>query len=152
MGAVNSSVSSVSINHSVVHASGIGVPAYTVNRGTMANDYNFLWLEDSAIVAFDGFRSIPFRSMVKWQRQQTDQHSVRRDPLFADPANGDFRLQASSPAVDMGHPDAIYNDPDGSRNDLGAFSLSYEGEYGWWLNDFPPKIDDPALFRHATWN
>jgi len=46
------------------------------------------------------------------------------DPLFAGPADRDYSLTASSPCVDAGHPDAAYNDPDGSRNDLGA--IPYE--------------------------
>jgi hypothetical protein len=42
---------------------------------------------------------------------------------FEDPGAGDYRLVAGSPAIDAGHPDAAYNDPDGSRNDIGAFFL-----------------------------
>ncbi len=32
----------------------------------------------------------------------------------------DFRLQESSPCIDVGDPDPQYNDPDGTRNDMGA--------------------------------
>ena len=32
-----------------------------------------------------------------------------------------FTLSASSPAVDAGHPASRFNDPDGTRNDMGAF-------------------------------
>ncbi len=46
--------------------------------------------------------------------------SVYADPRFVDPENGDFRLADGSPCVDAGHPDPRYNDPDGSRNDIGA--------------------------------
>ncbi|HWO57828.1 MAG TPA: Ig-like domain-containing protein [bacterium] len=46
--------------------------------------------------------------------------SVYADPQFVDPENGDFRLADSSPCIDAGHPDPRYNDPDGSRNDIGA--------------------------------
>lgn len=47
--------------------------------------------------------------------------NILGDPLFVDPENGDFRLQTGSPCIDAGNPDPIYNDPDGSRNDMGAF-------------------------------
>jgi hypothetical protein len=40
---------------------------------------------------------------------------------FADEAAGDFHLVAGSPAIDTGHPDPLYNDPDGTRNDVGAY-------------------------------
>lgn len=44
------------------------------------------------------------------------------DPLFNNPANGDFTLQSSaSPAHDAGDPDSQYNDPDSTRNDMGAY-------------------------------
>lgn len=42
------------------------------------------------------------------------------DPLFRNGAAGDYRPTASSPCINAGHPDPSYNDPDGSRNDIGA--------------------------------
>ena len=46
--------------------------------------------------------------------------NINADPLFADFANGDFALTASSPCVDTGDPNALL-DEDGTRNDMGAF-------------------------------
>jgi photosystem II stability/assembly factor-like uncharacterized protein len=34
---------------------------------------------------------------------------------------GDYRLKPGSPCIDTGAPSSQYNDPDGSRNDMGAF-------------------------------
>jgi len=51
------------------------------------------------------------------------------DPLFADPENGDFHLtwasfpipdSTMSPCIDTGDPDSQYDDPDATRNDMGA--------------------------------
>ncbi|MBN1338335.1 MAG: right-handed parallel beta-helix repeat-containing protein, partial [Bacteroidales bacterium] len=56
--------------------------------------------------------------------------NIDADPLFANPSNGDFRLtwlnypipdSTKSLCIDSGIPDPQYNDPDGTRNDMGAF-------------------------------
>jgi len=47
--------------------------------------------------------------------------NISADPLFVDAQGGDYHLWASSPCVDAGDPDPQYNDPDGSRNDMGAY-------------------------------
>ncbi|MDD5072780.1 MAG: hypothetical protein PHX64_03250 [Candidatus Omnitrophica bacterium] len=46
------------------------------------------------------------------------------DPRFANAAKDDFHLRGDSPCVDGGDPDAKYNDPDGSRNDIGALPFA----------------------------
>ena len=38
-------------------------------------------------------------------------------------ADGDFRLQPGTPCMEAGDPDVQYNDPDGSRCDMGAYPL-----------------------------
>ena len=47
--------------------------------------------------------------------------NIVADPLFVDPGNGDFRLSPDSPCKDAGNRDPVYNDPDGSRNDMGSY-------------------------------
>lgn len=54
--------------------------------------------------------------------------NINENPLFVDPENGDFHLQIGSPCIDTGSPSPQYNDPDGSRNDMGA----YGGPGGDW--------------------
>jgi hypothetical protein len=43
------------------------------------------------------------------------------DPLFTDPLSDNFTLLPGSPAVGAGNPDPSFNNPDGSRNTLGAY-------------------------------
>ena len=43
------------------------------------------------------------------------------DPLFVMPDQNDYRLQWDSPCIDSGDPDPQYNDPDGTRADMGVF-------------------------------
>ena len=47
--------------------------------------------------------------------------NIDNDPLFADSLNSDFNLSENSPCIDAGDPDPQYDDPDGTRNDMGAF-------------------------------
>jgi parallel beta-helix repeat protein/predicted outer membrane repeat protein len=46
--------------------------------------------------------------------------NIDADPLFVDPVNGDFHLQAGSPCIDTGDPNSP-PDPDGTPADMGAF-------------------------------
>jgi hypothetical protein len=57
--------------------------------------------------------------------------NVQVDPAFVDIAAGDFHLAPGSPLVDAGPDAAGWADPDGSRNDVGAYGgpLSLGG--GW---------------------
>ena len=45
------------------------------------------------------------------------------DPMFVDVDSEihDFRLQDTSPCIDTGTPNSSYNDPNGTRNDMGIF-------------------------------
>jgi hypothetical protein len=43
------------------------------------------------------------------------------DPLFVDPTQDDYTLRPDSPCIDAGDSDPSFNDPDGTRNDIGAF-------------------------------
>lgn len=56
-------------------------------------------------VYFDARGGTPFfsgHSFAEWQEAGQDKGSVIADPLFANPANYDFRLQPGSPALKMG--------------------------------------------------
>lgn len=48
----------------------------------------------------------------------TGKFDISEDPKFV--GEGNYNLQSGSPCIDAGDPDKKYNDPDGTRNDLGA--------------------------------
>jgi hypothetical protein len=63
-----------------------------------------------------------------WQNQPADflgchsgAENHQQDPGFVNVPQGDYRLRSDSPLIDAGAPDVVYHDPDGSRNDLGAY-------------------------------
>jgi hypothetical protein len=57
--------------------------------------------------------------------------NINADPLFVNPSSGNgtayngliasWWLQDTSPCIDAGNPDPVFNDPDGTRNDMGAY-------------------------------
>ncbi len=66
--------------------------------------------------------------------------NIDADPLFSDTL---YHLSAGSPCIDSGNPDPLYNDPDGSRNDMGAYGGPgvpiIQGLYDTNTNDIIPK-------------
>jgi len=48
-------------------------------------------------------------------------NDIFQDPRFANPTKNDYHLRDNSPCIDAGDPDKKYDDPDGSRSDIGAF-------------------------------
>jgi hypothetical protein len=73
--------------------------------------------------------------------------NIEEDPLFVDPAGGDFHLQEGSPCIDAGDPMSP-PDPDGTRADMGAYYFHQEfsgtyvsGEqYGLWDLEGSPYV------------
>ncbi len=71
------------------------------NRDTWPNydivmDYNLYYDASAAPITFLGF------TLDEWREKGLDTHSVVADPLFVDPANGDFTLRPDSPALALG--------------------------------------------------
>ncbi|SVB27510.1 uncharacterized protein METZ01_LOCUS180364, partial [marine metagenome] len=56
--------------------------------------------------------------------------NISDDPLFTAAGSGDFSLDNGSPSIDTGHPNGIYNDTDGTRNDMG-----YNGGTGLFIDE-----------------
>jgi len=78
--------------------------------------------------------------------------NISQDPLFIDPARPIHGIQSSSPCRNGGDPNSIYNDLDGTRNDMGftggpnsAFAdRDYDGLPDSWEIYYCYDPDDPA--------
>lgn len=57
--------------------------------------------------------------------------NIAEDPLFTDADAGDYSTATGSPLIDAGLPDAVYDDPDGSRNDIGIYGGPRSVGGGW---------------------
>lgn len=75
-------------------------------------DHNCYWDESSAEVHFQG------QDLEAWRARGHDQHSLVADPLFAEPARGDFTLAGDSPVFMLGFDSfdaskaGLYGDPE----------------------------------------
>ncbi len=90
-------------NNIVVNNAGFGIAG--VESASAIIDYNDVW--GNAENYFEFFPA--------------GEHDISVDPLFVNANGGNFHLQFGSPCVDAGDPAPQFNDPDGSRNDMGAF-------------------------------
>lgn len=116
---------------------------YSINSSFAASrgDYNLYWpTTNNTILMRDTFTSVNYPSVRSWQiARGMDSNSFVSDPLFADPATGDFHLQSrrgrydpvfgtfvtdtqTSWAIDAGPPGDAFNQetsPNGGRVNIG---------------------------------
>lgn len=57
--------------------------------------------------------------------------NIAADPQFTDAEAGDYSTSATSPLIDAGLEDDAYDDPDGSRNDIGLYGGPRSLGGGW---------------------
>jgi hypothetical protein len=77
--------------------------------------------------------------------------SVSMDPVLLDAAGYDYHLGLHSPAIDSGRPGALFEDPDGSRGDMGVY-----GSHGFVMDQpsYPRSLGAESVGNDVelTWN
>ena len=67
--------------------------------------------------------------VIEYENENSDpcdlNYNLFISPEFVDPQLLDFHLTRESPCIDAGNPDPIYNDPDDTISDIGAFYLHH---------------------------
>lgn len=74
----------------------------------------------------------------------TGLNNISLDPLFLNPGAGNYHLSSNSPSIDAGQPIAADNDPDGTRNNQGAFGGSGAASY-WPYPAGGPVVTDLSV-------
>jgi len=98
------------MNNIIVNNEGLGGIAYYVFSNDGEILYNDVW-NNTRRNYFDNHTGSSFSP-------HPGTGEISADPCFADAL---YRLAPGSPCRDAGHPGAQYNDPDGTRNDMGAY-------------------------------
>ncbi len=77
-----------------------------IEAGSSIADYNAFW-----------------QNGANYAGTQSGVHDISADPLFVDPANGDYSLMCNSPCIDKGDPTSIVFS--GKAIDIGAYEYDY---------------------------
>ncbi|MCK4981114.1 MAG: DUF1565 domain-containing protein, partial [Candidatus Delongbacteria bacterium] len=98
---------------------------YGINEDGSSSDpgkvwYNLFYANSSGLYRDEGTTDYYTASTLNTGVAECE-NNIDGDPMFVDRGNDDYRLRLGSPAIDAGDPDPQFNDPDGSRNDIGAF-------------------------------
>lgn len=150
----------IQTTNSILDAMGVGNYCYqSPTSATIQADYNDLLIRNGAQIA--SINGLQYEKLPQWSRGRSqDRHSLSTDPLFHDPAAGDFHLRSVegryqygtgwtndaaatnlpdfSPLIDMGDPKTAWSnepDPHGGRRNIGLHGdttqASMSNTNGW---------------------
>jgi len=122
---ISNSLDNKIINNNVI-TRGKGIEEYnsssTILNNIIINNNNFgLQLSSSSNYDYNDL----WNNFVNYNGIDPGINDISLDPMFVDTSKGDYRLSAASPCRNAGNPNVLYNDTDGSRNDIGAYGGPY---------------------------
>lgn len=145
LGAISASQASFKLYNSIIDAGGSTSALFSLSMASADADFNVYHFPTNGVFARDLQYGFVLPQLSDWQRfSGEDIHSVRIDPLMADPAAGDFSLRSeagrfasngnlvfdtnTSWAIDAGrYSDSFANEtmPNGGRINAGIFGNTY---------------------------
>lgn len=161
---VQSGATDAVLRNNILVADGLDRFAIQWIGGGLDSDYNNLIARNGAWI---GLRNGQWEKLVYWQQQTgRDMHSLSAEPLFANPAAGDYHLKSvqgrwtptgdavdeeHSPSIDTGDPDFLVGNeplPNGARINQGAFGGTLQASksrVGPWV--LAASLNDGGLIR-----
>ena len=114
-------------NNTVVGNGGSGI-YLSRSQATLLN--NILAMNNFGVQSYESDPSLRFNdvwnNIIAYSGTDTGFADFQKDPEFVDAFYENYHLQPFSPCIDAGDPAPQFNDPDGTRNDLGALPFSQE--------------------------
>jgi predicted outer membrane repeat protein len=94
-----------------------------IKNNIIINGYTGIRKDGYQVVNID-YNNVWHNSHNYYEKARPGPHDISVNPLFYDTLVGRCILSYASPCRDGGDPNPIFNDPDGSRNDMGAIPLN----------------------------
>ncbi len=122
------------VNNTIVtHGRGIEEIASSANiyNNIITGNNDFGILKSST--SFMNYNNV-WNNIIDYKDISPGMNDISKDPFFIDAEKGNYRLANNSACIDAGNPDFVFNDLNGSRNDIGAYGGSYADSV-WILSD-----------------
>jgi hypothetical protein len=125
---------STGITNTILFSSGVDNNIAIIENNIISSDYySIRSFSNSSIIqfqnnimisgatSFDGLVNYNLCHSSQFPDNGTNILNVDMNTVFEDYTNNDYNLLQGSPAIDTGNPSAVYNDLDGTRNDMGVY-------------------------------